>query len=86
MNLLQQWNGAQLSLEAGCHRWVASMLKFCERGCSRSGAHCIACWHCFLHFAQINESDGPMLLAGSADGAVRVWRSYMLPGNGPCCA
>lgn len=35
---------------------------------------------------QINEADGPMLLAGSADGAVRVWRSYTLPGEaaGPC--
>lgn len=33
---------------------------------------------------QINEADGPMLLAGSADGAVRVWRSYtMLGGWGP---
>lgn len=32
---------------------------------------------------QVNEADGPMLLAGSADGAVRVWRSYTLPGG--CC-
>ena len=28
---------------------------------------------------QLNETDGPMLLAGSSDGAVRVWRSYTLP-------
>ena len=30
---------------------------------------------------QLNESDGPVLLAGSSDGAVRVWRNYTLPGN-----
>lgn len=35
--------------------------------------------------SQINEADGPMLLAGSADGAVRVWRSYMLPGTALAC-
>ncbi len=27
---------------------------------------------------QLNEQDGPMLLCGSADGAVRVWRNYTL--------
>ncbi|GFR43035.1 hypothetical protein Agub_g4039, partial [Astrephomene gubernaculifera] len=29
----------------------------------------------------INEADGPLLLAGSADGAVRVWRSYLNSGE-----
>ncbi|KAL6745996.1 WD40-repeat-containing domain protein [Haematococcus lacustris] len=33
----------------------------------------------FLH--HVNEADGPMLLAGSTDGAVRVWRSHTLPGS-----
>ena len=27
---------------------------------------------------QLNEQDGPMLLCGSVDGAVRVWRNYTL--------
>ncbi|GLC71947.1 hypothetical protein PLESTF_001187700 [Pleodorina starrii] len=29
----------------------------------------------------INEADGPLLMAGSADGAVRVWRSYLNQGE-----
>ncbi|KAG2445405.1 hypothetical protein HXX76_000027 [Chlamydomonas incerta] len=29
----------------------------------------------------INEADGPLLMAGSADGAVRVWRSYLNSGE-----
>ncbi|GLI58486.1 hypothetical protein VaNZ11_000217 [Volvox africanus] len=33
----------------------------------------------FLH--HINEADGPLLMAGSADGAVRVWRSYLNQGE-----
>eukprot|EP00798_Chlamydomonas_sp_ICE-L_P024029 gene24029-9606_t len=30
---------------------------------------------------QLNETSGPILLCGSSDGAVRVWRSYTMPGS-----
>eukprot|EP00798_Chlamydomonas_sp_ICE-L_P020688 gene20688-27484_t len=30
---------------------------------------------------QLNEASGPVLLCGSSDGAVRVWRSYTMPGS-----
>jgi hypothetical protein len=29
----------------------------------------------------VNEADGPQLLAGSVDGAVRVWRSHLNGGE-----
>ncbi|MEW5306106.1 MAG: hypothetical protein WDW36_008599 [Sanguina aurantia] len=29
---------------------------------------------------QLNETEGPMLMAGSTDGAVRIWRGYALQG------
>jgi len=34
-----------------------------------------------LYFLQLNEADGPMLLAGCRDGTVRVYRNYTLPGE-----
>ncbi len=34
-----------------------------------------------VFLTHINEADGPMLMAGSADGAVRVWRSYLNAGE-----
>lgn len=33
---------------------------------------------------QLNEADGPMLLAGCRDGTVRVYRNYTLPGLFGC--